>query len=177
MTEFHTSVLLQEAIASLNISEGKRYIDATLGGGGHTRAILEKGGQVLGIDQDEEAIEHVRVEFKIQNSKFKVGKELILMYGNFKDIREIAEKNGFGKVDGILFDIGISSHHVDTPERGFSFQTDAPLDMRMDRSLGVTAADLINGLWREELISLFMKLGEEYRAKKNNGSNNTRERS
>src|SRR5438552_2595338 len=138
MDNFHRSVLLQEAIYYLNIIKGKKYIDATIGGGGHTLAILDQGGEVFGIDTDDEAIQHLKQTI--------TERQLTVASGNFKDIRTIAQKNKFGKVAGILFDIGVSSHQFDTKERGFSFMYDAPLDMRMNNELGVTAADLINGL-------------------------------
>ena len=152
MNSYHTSVLLQETIDLLAIKKGGKYIDATLGGGGHTSEILAKGGEVLGIDQDQEAIDWVEKEIKDR---------LTLRKGNFKDIDTIAKQSGFERVAGIVFDLGISSHHIDTPERGFSFQSDALLDMRMDRELQVTARDLLHVLSKKELADLFFRLGEE----------------
>lgn len=160
MENFHTPVLLREAIDFLRVKPGGKYIDATLGGGGHTEEILRRKGEVLGIDYDPEAIEHVK--FKIQNSKFKVN--LTLVRGNFRDLKKIALSNNFDKVSGIIFDLGVSTHQLLTPSRGFSFNTDAVLDMRMDPQLKVTAADLINGLGKGELYELFSKLGEEHNA-------------
>ncbi|MCL5010523.1 MAG: 16S rRNA (cytosine(1402)-N(4))-methyltransferase RsmH [Patescibacteria group bacterium] len=160
MSDFHTSVLLKEALEFLNVQEGKKYIDATLGGGGHSLAIIERGGIVLGIDLDQEAIGYVKRNFKFQISNFK----LTLARGNFKDIDEIAGKNGFQKVSGIIFDLGVSSFQLDHKERGFSFEGGEKLDMRMDTDLKITAADLINGLTKKELSELFMRLGEERRA-------------
>lgn len=154
MNRFHTPVLLKEAIAGLRVVSGERYIDATVGGGGYTFEILKRGGIVLGIDIDEEAIEYVK-------SEFHIGKELILVQGDFKNISEIARLHGFGRVAGILFDVGVSSHQLESEERGFSYLVDTPLDMRMDKSLKVTAADLVNGLTRKELYELFTKLGQE----------------
>lgn len=164
MSEFHTSVLLQEVISYLDVSEGKQYIDATLGGGGHSVEILKRGGIVLGIDQDEEAVSYAasRVQRLASSSEDNV----TLKRGNFKDIREIAIANGFESVAGILFDLGVSSHQLDSGVRGFSFNKEAPLDMRMDRDMSVRAADLVNGLNKHELQELFLKLGEEYRANK-----------
>ncbi|HEX7041676.1 MAG TPA: 16S rRNA (cytosine(1402)-N(4))-methyltransferase RsmH [Patescibacteria group bacterium] len=157
MSNYHKSVLLQETIDGLAIKSGQKYIDATLGAGGHTREIIKRGGVVLGIDQDNEALEFVRENFKseILQSKLK------LSYGNFSNISKIATENGFERVSGIIFDIGVSSHQLDSPERGFSFLSDSPLDMRMDKSLQVTAADLVNGLTKSELAELFLKYGEE----------------
>lgn len=162
MTEYHKSVLLDETIEQLEIHKDGLYIDGTLGGGGHTQEILKRGGKVLGIDQDADAIGYVGQQFEHEIA----GEKLRIVNANFNKIEEIAKKNDFTKVDGVLLDIGISSHHVDTPERGFSFLRPGPLDMRMDVSLSVTAADLVNGLTRSELIELFTKYGEEPFAKR-----------
>ncbi len=163
MSKFHVSVLLQEVIDSLNVKPGELYIDATLGGGGHSLEILKRGGKVLGIDLDAKSLE--QVEKEIEETSFEVGKDLILAQGNFKDIEKIAKENGFEKVAGIIFDLGVSSYQIDTASRGFSFQEDGPLDMRMSKDLGVTAADLVNGLNKGELYELFTKLGEEHNAR------------
>lgn len=165
MNNYHISVLLQESIDLLRVKSGELYIDATLGGGGHSLEIVKRGGRVLGIDADEEAIEYVRNRIKNHELRIK-GSQITLVQGNFSNIAEIAKMNGFENVSGILFDLGVSSHQFDTPERGFSFQHDAALDMRMDRNLTVSAKDLVNGLGRNELSELFMKLGEEPFAKK-----------
>lgn len=162
MNNYHTSVLLQEVIDNLDIKSGKKYIDATLGGGGHTREILKKGGDVLGIDVDGDA--HMYVESKNEKSSSLKG-TLTRAVGNFERIDELAKANSYENVDGIVFDLGVSGHQFDTAERGFSFKS-GPLDMRMSKALGVTAADLINGLTRNELVILFEKFGEEPFAKK-----------
>lgn len=159
MDTYHTSVLLQETIEQFNVQPGKRYIDGTLGGAGHTSRILSAGGIVLGIDQDQDSLDYVEKEWRIENEEWR--KHLILAKGNFKDIDSIAKEHGFEKVAGILLDLGISSHHVDAAERGFSFLKEGPLDMRMDKDLQVTAGDLINVLTKGELYDLFTKLGEE----------------
>ncbi len=161
MSDFHIPVLLQETLWYLNVQKGKKYIDATLGGGGHSEEILKLGGKVLGIDVDEEALEFVERRFKTNDLRFKIGQDLVLVRGNFKDILEIARSKGFDQVDGIVFDLGVSSHQLDTPERGFSFQKEGPLDMRMDKTLEVSAIELINILTKGELHELFSKLGEE----------------
>ncbi|MEX2012799.1 MAG: 16S rRNA (cytosine(1402)-N(4))-methyltransferase RsmH [Candidatus Levyibacteriota bacterium] len=163
MSQFHVSVLLQEVIDSLSIEPGKLYIDATLGGGGHAFEILKRGGKVLGIDWDDDALEYVKS--RIKGSKFQLGKDIIVARGNFKDIVQIAKKNGFENASGIIFDLGVSSHQIETEERGFSFQRSGPLDMRMSKDLSVQAADLINGLNKGELYELFLKLGEEHAAR------------
>ncbi|MGH7204236.1 MAG: 16S rRNA (cytosine(1402)-N(4))-methyltransferase RsmH [Candidatus Levyibacteriota bacterium] len=161
MNSYHISVLLHQTIEALNIKTGKQYIDGTLGGAGHTFEMLKRGGIVLGIDQDQDALDYVEEKFADQSDKFSIGKELILAKGNFKDIDLIAKEHAFTNVAGILLDLGISSHHVDIAERGFSFQKEGPLDMRMDQDLQVQASDLVNVLTKGELYDLFTKLGEE----------------
>lgn len=154
----HTSVLLKETIEALNVTRGGRYIDATIGGGGHTREILKRGGIVLGIDQDQDAIDFLKGEF--------VGEEnLTLVHGNFSDIKELAEKNGFGKVEGIIFDLGLSSYQIDDSGRGFSIKKDELLDMRMDARTQMSALDIINSWNRDELYEIFTKFGEERNAR------------
>ncbi len=157
MDEYHIPALLQETVDGLNIKPGKKYIDATLGGGGHTKEILSRGGVVLGIDLDPEAIENANLTLKTEHLK--------PAQGNFAHLKEIAEENGFTEVAGILFDLGVSSHQLEKAERGFSFNTDAPLDMRMDPSLAVSAADLVNGLTEKELYELFIKYAEEFHSR------------
>lgn len=162
MSNYHTSVLLQEAVDGLQIQSGGKYIDATMGAGGHTEKIIEKGGIVLGIDQDIEAIQYVTENFQlaISNSQLRIAQ------GNFAKLEEIAKENDFASVAGILFDLGVSSHQLNTAGRGFSFLQEAPLDMRMDAGLTVKAKDLVNGLNKGELIQLFTKYGEEPFAKR-----------
>lgn len=156
---YHKPVLLSQLTDLLQIKEGKKYIDATLGGGGHTEEILRRGGEVLGIDVDEEAIEHVKK--RIQSPKLKI------IQGNFKDLDKIALLNNFNKVSGIVFDLGVSSHQLETADRGFSFQKEGPLDMRMGKNSSlrqVTAKDILNLASKDELYEIFSKLGEEPRA-------------
>jgi 16S rRNA (cytosine1402-N4)-methyltransferase len=158
--KYHTSVLLQETISALNIKNEEKYIDATLGGGGHSGEIVKHGGLVLGIDADWEAIKFVEENSKseIRNSK------LTIVKGNFRDIDKIAEEKGFENSAGIIFDLGVSSNQIDNSERGFSYLKSGPLDMRMDQELGVKAADLVNALGRRELYDLFRTLGDEHHA-------------
>lgn len=160
MDRFHTSVLLKEVIHYLSVEKGKKYIDATLGGGGHTLRILNLGGEVLGIDIDEDALNYVKEKF--QNDRFK--DQLRLVKGNFAEIEDISKENGFGKVSGIVFDLGVSSHQIDSAERGFSFLKEGPLDMRMDKDSPVNAEYLVNLLEKEKLYEIFKKLGQENRA-------------
>src|SRR3990167_2175164 len=147
----HTPVLLQETLEFLDPAPGKLFIDVTCGFGGHTEGLLNKGSKVLGIDRDTEAIEYLR---EGQRSKVK-GQKLVLVQGNFSDIGQIVKEAGFGKVDGILFDLGVSSVQLDNPSRGFSFAKEGPLDMRMDPGLGITAADIINNFEKRRLYEIF----------------------
>lgn len=161
MNKYHTPVLLKEIIDFLQVEPGKSYIDATVGGAGHTAKILSLGGRVLGIDTDSDALSFIqeRQESAIKN------KQLILAKGNFRDLTEIAHSNNFESVSGILFDLGVSSHQIDTAERGFSFLHQGPLDMRMDKNSSITAETLVNLLGKGELYDLFNKLGQEPRAR------------
>lgn len=162
MGTYHVPVLLDETLQYLNVSQGKKYIDCTLGGGGHTEAILKAGGVVLAIDQDQEAIENAKSSLLTTD----YGSNLTLRKGNFSQITQIAKDTGYEEAAGILFDLGVSSHQLDTDYRGFSFNKEAKLDMRMDASQGVTAADLVNAGSEEELARLFWKFGEERFAKR-----------
>ena len=162
MSDFHTSVLLTETINLLNVRKDKNYIDATLGGGGHTFEILKHGGNVLGLDVDQEAIDFVRS--KNQDSGFK--NRLIIAKGNFRDIERLSRENKFENVSGIIFDLGVSSHQLDSVGRGFSFRYDALLDMRMDKELQIKAMDLLRVLTKGELYELFYKYGEDRFAKR-----------
>ncbi|HUV42384.1 MAG TPA: 16S rRNA (cytosine(1402)-N(4))-methyltransferase RsmH [Patescibacteria group bacterium] len=161
MARFHKPVLLKKVLEYLEVKEGEKYLDATAGGGGHTQAILKLGGKILAIDCDPEAVKAARVYLA---SACPPGKHYFwrLVSGNFKDLKEIAKKEGFSEVAGILFDLGVSSYQLETEERGFSFRDNGPLDMRMDPRLGVTAADLINGLNKGELNEIFSKFSQEH---------------
>ncbi len=156
MSNYHKPVLLEKTIDLLQIKPGKKYIDATLGGGGHTERILGHGAVVLGIDIDQDALDYV--------SQHINNKNLVLAKGNFVDLEKIAHLNGFEKVWGILFDLGVSSHQIDSPDRGFSFLKNGPLDMRMDKDLSLTAEYLVNVLGKGELYELFNRLGQESHA-------------
>ena len=157
MSKYHTSVLLQEVLEYLNVANSTKYIDATLGGGGHSFAIVQRGGRVLGIDADQDALDFVTDELK----EHDVNKKLSPVRGNFRNIETIAREHGFENVAGILFDLGVSSFQVDSGERGFSFSKEAALDMRMDRRLSVTAKDLLAVLPKGGLYELFTTFGEE----------------
>ncbi len=153
----HESVLLDETIEQLAIVENGIYVDGTLGGAGHSSAILDRlgdDGHLIGIDQDEEAIEAAKARLK-NDSRVTVVKS------NFKNIRQVLDGLGIEKVDGILLDLGVSSHQFDDPERGFSYREDAPLDMRMDTRQGMSAADIVNSYTEDELKRIIREYGEE----------------
>ncbi len=152
MKNFHQSVLLKEAVDGLNVKQDRLYIDATAGGGGHTEEILKRGGKVLAIDRDSEAIDYLR-EKRLEN--------LTLVNDNFSHIKSIAVKFGFEKVEGIIFDLGVSSHQLDEAKRGFSFQKEGPLDMRMDPALPITASDLVNNFEKRRIHEIIKDFGQE----------------
>lgn len=162
----HIPVLLKEVLEFLQPRAGGAYVDGTLGGGGHTEAILERSapdGKVLGIDTDAEAIERVsqRLAGMVQSGRLR------LAQGNFAELaRIVKDEAGFmSSVDGILLDLGFSSYQMEDPERGFSFSADGPLDMRLDRSQELTAFDLVNSASEQELADIFWKYGEERRSR------------
>lgn len=154
----HKPVLFEETIDALNIRPDGVYLDGTLGGGGHSEAILQRltTGTLLSIDQDPDAI-------KAAGERLKDYDRSIIVRGNFSDMKELAAAHGLTELDGVLLDIGVSSYQLDTPERGFSYHHDAPLDMRMSKE-GPTAAELVNTLPREELARIFFQYGEEKNA-------------
>ncbi|MBL7183801.1 MAG: 16S rRNA (cytosine(1402)-N(4))-methyltransferase RsmH [Anaerolineae bacterium] len=159
----HIPVLYQEGLAGLQIRPGGRYIDGTVGGGGHAHGILVASapdGELLGIDADPMAVASAGERLA------EFGRRVTLVQGNFVDLEEIALEHGFGSVDGILFDLGLSSLQLEAAGRGFSFQLDGPLDMRFDPSQMTTAADLVNDLSVEELASILFRYGEEPRARR-----------
>ena len=155
----HIPVLLSEAIDGLAIDESGIYIDGTAGGGSHSEAILKrlKSGKLVSIDQDPDAIDFLRE--KLSNYENSV-----LIQDNFSNMEKIAKDLSIDAVNGVLLDIGVSSHQYDTPSRGFSYRYDAPLDMRMSQT-GVSAADLVNGLSWQELAKIISTYSEEKFAK------------
>lgn len=163
---YHQPVLLREALEPLQVKRDEWYLDCTLGDGGHSLEILERGGRIVGLDVDPEALARTRQRFKgkgIPEDRF------ILIRGNFRDLGELlnrqAETRGL-EFKGVVFDLGVSSLQLETPQRGFSFSQLGPLDMRIDPDLGIRADDLINNLSRKELYELFYSLGEEKLAKR-----------
>lgn len=155
---FHIPVLTKEILNYLNLKKGGVYIDCTLGGGGHSKAILEKiypHGLLIGIDQDIEAIETAKEELKSYIDKVK------LVKGNFKNLEEILSDLKTETVSGIIFDLGVSFHQLKAKERGFSFKEDSHLDMRMDLTQKFNADILINSYSEKDLAEIFEKYGEE----------------
>lgn len=151
----HISVLLKESVDGLNINPNGIYVDGTAGGGGHSAAILERleNGKLISIDQDPDAIKTV-------TERFKNNENSIIIKGNFSEIKSLLNNRNVYQVDGVLLDIGVSSHQLDTAQRGFSFHEDAPLDMRMSQT-GASASDLVNTLSEKEISKILFNYGEE----------------
>ena len=157
----HISVLLYETVDSLNVKPDGIYVDCTLGGAGHTSLILSrlgKDGRVIGIDRDDDALQNARE--KINDAR------LITVKENFENIENAVRIAGFERVDGIIMDLGVSSHQLDVAERGFSYIKDAPLDMRMDQTAPLTAYDVVNGYSERDLVRILRDYGEEKFASK-----------
>jgi 16S rRNA (cytosine1402-N4)-methyltransferase len=157
----HVPVLLREAVDLLAPRPGGVYVDGTLGAGGHAAEILRRSapdGVVIGLDQDPEAVE------RCKESLAEFGGRAIIRRANYRDLPTVLAETGYEATDGVLLDLGISWFHVKTPERGFSFMLDGPLDMRMDTDRPKTAADLVNNLSRDELATIIREYGEERRA-------------
>ena len=153
----HDPVLAAEVVEFLRPSSGMTVLDGTLGGGGHSALLLRAGARVIGTDRDPEALAHVGSQFSGYGDRFTA------MEGNFAEAHALLARLGVTQLDGILLDLGVSSHQLDTAERGFSFQREGPLDMRMGRS-GETAADLVNTAPAGELARIFRQYGDEPRA-------------
>jgi 16S rRNA (cytosine1402-N4)-methyltransferase len=154
----HVTVLLKETVDGLNVKPDGVYVDCTLGGAGHSEYLLSKlssEGRLFAFDQDEMAIEHAKEKLA------QYGDRVTIIKSNFRHLTEKLAEHGVHQVDGILFDLGVSSPQLDTPERGFSYQHDAPLDMRMDREQTLTAFEIVNKWPYEELVKIFFQYGEE----------------
>ena len=152
MSEYHIPVLLDQSVSALDIKSGGIYVDATFGGGGHSREILNRlgpNGRLISFDRDTDAIRNAPDD-----------KRLILVHNNFRFIENFVRYNGYDGVDGILADLGVSSHQFDSGERGFSFRFDAPLDMRMNQKAQKTAAHIVNNYSQEDLTKIFKIYGE-----------------
>ncbi len=149
---YHESVLMEETIAALAPAEGKIFLDGTLGGGGHSERLLQAGASVVGLDRDRDALRYAGQRLASFGERFRVEQV------NFSEMRSVVPTRS---IDGVLLDLGVSSWQIDQAERGFSFQKDGPLDMRMNQSAGETAADLVNTRSAEELADIFFLYGEE----------------
>lgn len=151
----HVTVLLREAVDMLAAGPGKLIVDCTLGGGGHTELLLEQGATVWGIDRDPDARRAATLKLARFGSRFKA------LAGNFQDVESLLARQGVSRVNGILADLGVSSHQIDTASRGFSFREDGPLDMRMDTRAAFSARNLVNEASEEDLADILWQYGEE----------------
>ncbi|HZC58563.1 MAG TPA: 16S rRNA (cytosine(1402)-N(4))-methyltransferase RsmH [Chthoniobacterales bacterium] len=152
---FHVPVLLRETVAALEPAPGKLFLDATVGGGGHSEALLEAGASVIACDQDPEALDEASTRLADYSDRVR------FIESNFEDVARHLSDLGTTEFDGVLVDLGVSSHQLDTPSRGFSFMQDGPLDMRMGPDVRRTAADIVNESSEEELARIFFEFGEE----------------
>ena len=154
----HRSVLLEETVNGLNIRPDGIYVDGTLGGGGHAYEICRRlgdKGSIVGIDQDEAAIEAAGIRLK------DFGEKVTIVRSNYCEMKSVLQRLGIDKVDGIVLDLGVSSYQLDTAERGFSYREDAPLDMRMDRRQTMTARDIVNDYSEKDLYRVIRDYGED----------------
>ena len=159
----HASVLVREVAELLRPAPGGSYLDGTIGGGGHSEDILLRShpdGKVLGLDRDEQAIQAARERLQ------RFAGRLMTRQASFAEARGILTEIGWGAVDGVILDLGVSSHQLDSPERGFSFRSSGPLDMRMDRRQTMSAAQIVNSAQESELERIFREYGEEPRARR-----------
>ena len=164
MAEFkHVTVLLKEAVAGLNVQSTGTYVDATLGGGGHTQAILKQlaGGHLYSFDQDKTAIEYNREQLKSAIDQHR----LTLVENNFRNLKAALGRYDINHVDGVLYDLGVSSPQFDDAKRGFSYQHDAPLDMRMNQEQSLSAMEVVNEWPYERIVKILYRYGEERFAK------------
>lgn len=163
MNFHHVSVLLDECIESLNIKPDGVYVDCTMGGAGHSKEIVKRlssKGLFIGFDQDKNAIETAKERLKDYSDRVR------FIHSNFENIKEELEKIGVYKIDGVLADLGVSSHQLDEKDRGFSYMQDAPLDMRMDVRKDFSAYDVVNTYSEEELARIIKEYGEDNWAKR-----------
>jgi 16S rRNA (cytosine1402-N4)-methyltransferase len=158
MSEFkHYSVMLNECISALDIKPDGKYVDCTLGGGGHSEEIVKRltSGRLIAIDQDEDALAAAKQRLEEYADK------ITFVHNNFSNLNDILSELNIDEIDGVMYDLGVSSYQLDNAERGFSYNSDAPLDMRMDRSAGLTAYDVVNNYSEEELRRILFEYGEE----------------
>jgi 16S rRNA (cytosine1402-N4)-methyltransferase len=157
---FHEPVLLRETVELLAPAPGKLFVDGTLGGGGHSKALVDAGATVIGLDQDPDALDFARKRIGAAGGRFQA------VHANFADLNGVLDRLGIGQIDGGLLDIGVSSWQIDSAERGFSFMKNGPLDMRMNPDAQTTAADILNHAGAEQLEDVFRKFGEEPAARR-----------
>jgi 16S rRNA (cytosine1402-N4)-methyltransferase len=158
--KYHVPVMLEEVVSALLPASGKLILDGTAGGGGHTKALLEAGASVIACDRDPEALTEVARLLPAHEGRLR------LVESNFAEAPQKLEEFGVQEVDGVLLDLGVSSHQLNTPGRGFSFQTDGPLDMRMSPRIEQTAADVVNEWPQDELARIFFEFGQEPAARR-----------
>jgi len=158
MAAVHQPVLLKESLELLAVRPGATYVDATFGGGGHTRALLAAGARVIALDQDPEAIARGRAALGEE-------KRLTLVEANFRDLESVLDRLGVERVTGVLADLGVSTYHLEDPRRGFSYRLEGPLDMRMG-AVGMTAAEVVNTLDESALAEILYRYGEEPKARR-----------
>ena len=158
--EYHTSVLLREVMDLLAPAPGKLIVDGTLGGGGHSEALLAAGAEVIGLDQDPEALDYAGSRLARFGGKFHA------VHANFSELDDVLDRMEVEQIDGGLLDLGVSSRQLDTAARGFSFMKDGPLDMRMNPAISVGAADIVNNASEEQLSRIFFNFGEEHGARR-----------
>lgn len=149
---YHIPILAQNIVRSLNVKRGGLYLDCTLGGGGHSQAILDAGGRVVAIDRDSDAIEYC---------KARVSGDITYIKGQYENAVKLLEADGITQICGAVMDLGVSSHQLDEAERGFSYMHDGVLDMRMDKSQSFSAYDVVNGYSAEQLVDVLRRYGEE----------------
>ena len=160
--DYHIPVMVAEVVTGLVADPNGAYVDATAGGGGHSWALLQAlspKGRLLAVDRDREAVAAAR-------TRLAADTRAVVRRGRFADLSELLAQEGIGPLSGVLFDLGVSSHQIDAPARGFSYQADGPLDMRMDAEVGPTAAELIAGYSETELAELIARYGEERAARR-----------
>ena len=153
----HRPVLVKESLEFLHVKPEGTYVDATVGGGGHTAAIAERltTGKVIGFDCDSQALSQAQTELA------RYGERITLVQANFKNFSSLLREHDIASIDGVIFDLGVSSFQLDTADRGFSFRYEAPLDMRVDQMLSYTAADIVNQYSAQQLQKIFREYGEE----------------
>ena len=158
--EYHVSVMKALVIDALEPAPGKTYLDGTLGGGGHSEELLKAGARVIACDRDRDALDHAKRRLECFGDRFQA------FHSNFSKMDQVLAGAGVERVEGVLLDLGVSSHQIDEAARGFSFMKAGPLDMRMDSEMDQTAADLVNSLDADELARIFFEYGEEPAARR-----------